>query len=194
MENPKELDLLIVPSIRTAIEQYYCCVADRINRDVLPSLKILHLDSEDILTQLLDSITSCTKMDNFISIVFARFIESIDSSDYRDISAAINMFQEVTTMYPITRILYPRIDRKFLKVINNIIVINRKEITEASKIKISGELAENMIKGNEAINEVNRIIGGNLTNNKVDFLFSKISGGKVRTPNPDKLFEFANRL
>lgn len=186
--------LLVLSNMRTAIELFYCSIANRINTEAIPILKILNLHEDGVVSNLVQSVTSAKKMDNFISFLLTKYISTLDSSDSRDICSAISLFQDLLEKIPIRNIIYPTVKTELFEVRNGIVLVNSEALTEESAIVVSEESAEKVRLAHEAIRQVNRIVGGKLTKKKVELLFSLVSGGFIRDPKDDKLLELANRL
>lgn len=192
-ETVKSSKLLVIPNMRTAIELFYCSIANRINSEAIPTLKILNLFEDEIVTRLVQSITSSSLMDNFLSFLLTKYISKLESADSRDICSAISMFQDLLEKNPIRNILYPGINTDILEVCNSVVIINSKALTKESAITVSVECADKIKKAHKAIKQVNRILGGKLTKRKTDILFSQVSGGFIRDPKDDLLFDLVNR-
>lgn len=186
--------LLVLSNMRTAIELFYCSIANRINTEAIPILKILNLHEDGVVSNLVQSVTSAKKMDNFISFLLTKYISTLDSSDSRDICSAISLFQDLLEKIPIRNIIYPTVKTELFEVRNGIVLVNSEALTEESAIVVSEESAEKVRLAHEAIRQVNRIVGGKLTKKKVELLFSLVSGGFIRDPKDDKLLELANKL
>lgn len=193
-ETVKSSKLLVIPNMRTAMELFYCSIANRINSEAIPTLKILNLFEDEIVTRLVQSITSSNLMENFLSFLLAKYISKLESSDSRDICSAISIFQDLLEKNPIRNIIYPGVNTDILEVCNSVVVVNSKALTEESSIIVSEDCSERIKKAQEAIKQVNDIIGGKLSKNKIELLFSHVSGGFIRDPKSDKLFELANKL
>lgn len=186
--------LLVLSNMRTTMDLFYCSIANRINTEAIPVLKILNLHEDSVVSNLVQSVTSAKKMDNFISFLLTKYISTLESSDSRDICSAISLFQDLLEKIPIRNIIYPTVKTELFEVRNGIVLVNSEALTEESAIVVSEESAEKVRLAHEAIRQVNRIVGGKLTKKKVELLFSLVSGGFIRDPKDDKLLELANKL
>lgn len=189
----KSSKLLVISKINTAIELFYCSIADRINSEAIPVLKILNLHDDEIVNKFVQSITSSSQMEIFLSFLFTKYISKLESADSRDICSAISMFQDLLEKNPIRNIIYPGINTDILEVCNSVVIVNSKALTKECAITVSVECADRIKKAHKAIKQVNKILGGKLTKRKTDILFSQVSGGFIRDPKDDLLFDFVNR-